>query len=216
MRPDRLVLVAGTGTEVGKTWVATGVARQLRERGVGVAARKPVQSFEPGTGPTDADLLASATGEQADAVCPRARWLPVSMAPPIAAAVLGRPAFTVADLARELHWPPGIGVGLVEAAGGVRSPIADDGDTVDLAAAVAPDLVVLVADARLGAINAVRAALAALGRWPVVVVLNRFDAEILVHDHNRQWLADRDGVDVVVDVGPVTDRILAIVPVEST
>jgi dethiobiotin synthetase len=216
VRPDRLVLVAGTGTEVGKTWVATLVARQLRDRGHGVAARKAVQSFEPGTGPTDADRLASATGEQADAVCPAPRWLPVPMAPPIAAAILGRPPFTVADLVGELRWPPAVDVGLVEAAGGVRSPLADDGDTVDLAAAIAPDLIVLVTDGGLGVINAVRSALAPLDRWPVVVLLNRFDPADPVQDHNRRWLADRDGLDVAVDVGAVTDRILTLVPVEST
>ena len=37
-RPERLVLVTGTGTEVGKTWVACRLARALRGRGLIVAA----------------------------------------------------------------------------------------------------------------------------------------------------------------------------------
>ena len=63
-RPSRLVVVAGTATEVGKTWVGAAVARELRDRGTTVAARKPAQSFEPadvepgGIG-TDADALAA-------------------------------------------------------------------------------------------------------------------------------------------------------------
>ena len=61
------------------------------------------------------------------------------MAPPMAAEVLGRPPFTVADLIGELVWPNGIAVGLVESAGGVLSPIAEDGDGVTLGGHPGPD-----------------------------------------------------------------------------
>jgi len=202
--PAEIWLIAGTATEVGKTWVATGVARSLRAGGACVAARKPAQSFDAddaARGATDADLLAAATGEPVEVVCPRHRWYEVAMAPPMAAAALGRPPFTVADLVDELRWPDGVDVGLVETAGGVRSPIADDGDTVDLARALHPDRVVLVADAGLGTINAVRSAVDALASHAVVVVLNRYDAGDAVHVANRRWLVERDGLDVAVDVG---------------
>src|SRR5439155_16608062 len=131
--PAEIWLIAGTATEVGKKWVATGAARSLRAGGACVAARKPAQSLDAddaARGATDADLLAAATGEPVEVVCPRHRWYEVAMAPPMAAAALGRPPFTVADLVDELRWPDGGDVGLVETAGGVRSPIADDGDTV--------------------------------------------------------------------------------------
>jgi dethiobiotin synthetase len=200
-RPERLVLVTGTGTEVGKTWVACRLARALRERGLIVAARKPVQSYAASDDPagTDAALLAEATGETAQLVCPQHRWYPVAMAPPMAADVLGRPGFTVADLVRELAWPAGVAVGLIECAGGVRSPLAADGDALALAGALQPERVVLAADAGLGTINAVRLAAAALEGWPLSVVLNRFDATLDLHRRNRAWLAERDGLHVVVD-----------------
>jgi dethiobiotin synthetase len=121
------------------------------------------------------------------------------MAPPMAADALGRPAFTVADLVRELAWPAGVAVGLIECAGGVRSPLGSDGDATALAEALQPERVVLVADAGLGTINAVRLATAALAGWPVSVVLNRFDGTIDLHQRNRAWLAERDGLHVVVD-----------------
>lgn len=200
-RPERLVLVTGTGTEVGKTWVACGLARALRARGLVVAARKPAQSYaaldDPAT--SDAAQLAAATGDRPELVCPQHRWYPVPMAPPMAAEVLGRPAFTIADLVAELAWPAGVAVGLVEAAGGVRSPLADDGDAVTLAEALHPERVVLVGDAGLGTINAVRTAAAALGPWPLSVVLNRYVAGDGLHQRNRAWLAERDRFDVVVD-----------------
>lgn len=200
-RPERLVLVVGTGTEIGKTWVACRLARALRRRGLIVAARKPAQSFALGddAADTDAALLALATGDHPAAVCPRHRWYPLAMAPPMAAEALGRPAFTIADLVAELAWPPAVGVGLVEAAGGVRSPLAADGDAVDLATALRPERVVLVADAGLGTISGVRLSAAALAQWPTTVVLNRFDPGDDLHERNRAWLAGRDGFDVVVD-----------------
>jgi len=222
VRPDRLVLVVGTGTEVGKTWVAARLLAGLRAAGLRVAARKPAQSFDPGDPPAglDAAVLASASGEQPDEVCLAVRSYERAMAPPMAAAALGRPGFSVADLLDELRWPdpgdaPGapVGglVGVVETAGGVRSPQADDGDAVDLARALAPDVVLLVADAGLGVINAVRLSVGALqaagpatGSLPgartmptVVVVLNRFDAGDPVHRANRDWLADVDGLRVL-------------------
>jgi dethiobiotin synthetase len=208
-RPERLVLVVGTGTEVGKTWVACRLARALRRRGLIVAARKPAQSYDAGDdlAETDAALLAHATGDHPAVVCPQHRWYPVPMAPPMAAEALGRPGFGVADLVDELAWPPAVGVGLVEAAGGVRSPVADDGDAVTLAGALHPERVVLVADAGLGTINSVRLSVAALAPWAVTVVLNRFDPDDDLHLRNHDWLARRDGYDVVTD----PDELVAVV-----
>jgi len=209
-RPERLVLVAGTGTEVGKTWAACRLARLLREREVAVAARKPAQSFDPGDEPgaTDAALLAAATGASPQEVCPPHRWYPVPMAPPMAAETLGRPAFTIADLVEETSWPSAAVVGLVEGAGGVRSPLAADGDLVDLAARLDPDLVVLVADATLGTIHAVRSSAAPLEPWPLVVLLNRWDSDDDLHRRNRRWLAERDRLTVVADVAELVPHVV--------
>jgi dethiobiotin synthetase len=104
-------------------------------------------------------------------------------------------------------------VGLVETAGGLRSPLAADGDCLDLCAALRPDVVVLVADAGLGTINAVRLTLDALGAAlspavaSTVVVLNRYDADMDLHRRNRAWLQERDGLTVVALPGE--ERTLA-------
>jgi dethiobiotin synthetase len=209
--PDRLVGVAGTGTDVGKTWVSATVAAALRAHGTAVAARKPAHSFAPDDDPAslDAAVLGAATGETPEAVCPRHRWYEVPMAPPMAAAALARDAFTVDDLVAELRWPDAhVDVGFVETAGGVRSPIADDGDAVDLLRAVAPDLVLLVADAGLGTINLVRLCAAALAPMPLLVILNRYDAAIAVHRANRAWLTERDGYDVVTSASDLVEHLL--------
>jgi dethiobiotin synthetase len=203
-----VVVCTGTGTEIGKTWMGAAVLAHLRAGGVSVAARKPVQSYgRDDTGPTDADVLAAATGEHPSVVCPEHRWYATALAPPMAAAMLARPEFTLKDLAAETLWPsPEPEVKWIETIGGVRSPIAFDGDSADLCAIYEPDVVVLVADAGLGTINAVRLSAAVLEAPRLVVYLNHWSGEH-VHELNHAWLTDRDGFDVVIDVPDLAARL---------
>jgi dethiobiotin synthetase len=207
-----VVAVVGTGTDIGKTWVAARLLTELRVAGLRVAARKPAQSFDPDDDPAglDAAVLGAATGEPAEDVCPPHRWYEIPMAPPMAAEALGRAAFTIEDLVAELRWPGDadtdtdpVDVGLVETAGGIRSPLAADGDCLAFCGALAPDVVVLVADAGLGTINAVRLTLDALRPLsaPTVVVLNRYDPAVDLHVRNREWLQARDSLSVVTVPG---------------
>jgi len=207
------VFVAGTGTDVGKTWVLVELLTELRRRGHHVAARKPAQSFAPEeVGSTDAELLAAATDARADTVCPGHRWYATPMAPPMAADALGLPPFGIDDLVRELdvaHSAGGASV-FVEGAGGPRSPLAADGDNVDLARALGAQVAVLVADAGLGTINAVRLSVDALTGFDTLVVLNRYDAADDLHRRNRAWLADA-GYQVLTSVealvGAIEERL---------
>jgi dethiobiotin synthetase len=192
------VVVTGTATDIGKTWFGAATARALA-RYAPVVAKKPVQSFDPTDTTTDADVLAAATGQAPFEVCPEHRWYGVAVAPPMAADILGLPPFTVRDLVRELQPFDAEAITFVEGVGGPRSPIADDGDTVDLAQALDPDVVVLVADAGLGTINAVRVSAAALASQPIVVALNRYDARNDLHVRNAEWLRTREGLEVVTD-----------------
>ncbi|MDP9072011.1 MAG: dethiobiotin synthase, partial [Actinomycetota bacterium] len=212
-RPAHLVLVTGTGTGVGKTWVAARLLGALRAGGGRVSARKPAQSFAPASSShpppragTDAEVLAAVTGEGPTEVCPAHRWYQLPMAPPMAAEALGRPPFTVADLVGELRWPDGTGHGLVEGVGGPRSPLACDGDTVALARALRPDTTVLVADAGLGALNAVLVSVAAMPAPAPVVMLNRYDAAERLHVANARWLRSRAGLDVATSVEELLTR----------
>lgn len=224
-RPRFLVLVTGTGTDIGKTWVAAALAGALGERGWVVSARKPAQSFDPGDpAPHDADVLSNATGESAGDVCPAHRNYEVALAPPMAAEVLGRPSFTVAELVGEVEasWPAhAVDVGVVELAGGFRSPqAAPEPDVIGtlggddcraFADLLAPDLLVVVADAGLGTINAVRSTLdgvsGGVSDSAPLVVLNRFDFDDDLHQRNRRWLVDVDRFDVLTDVSALADRI---------
>lgn len=191
-------MLMGTATEVGKTWWARATIDILRAHGVDVAARKPAQSFSPDElGDTDAEILGRASGEPAAVVCPLHRWYPVPMAPPMAADALGLPPFTIAELVADIAPAPAAELTFVEGAGGPRSPMAIDGDNVTLARAVDADVVVLVAPAGLGTINAVRLSADAMcdrreTGARLVVALNHYDADDDLHRRNHGWLMSDD------------------------
>lgn len=207
-RPELLIGVAGTATEVGKTYVSGLLAEALRAGGRSVAARKPLQSFDPDDdAPTDAEVLGAATVADPYDVCPESGWFPVPMAPPMAASALGRRCPTLHEVVDAIRWPAPVDVGLVETVGGVRSPLAEDGDSRDLVRALAVDVVVLVADAGLGTIDAVRSGVDALAPLPVAVVLNRFDDGDDLHRRNRDWLRGRDGYDVVTSISDLVSLL---------
>lgn len=199
-RPARLIGVLGTNTEVGKTWVAAQLLATLKLRGARVAARKPVQSYGPDDINTDAALLAGASGEEVADICPAHRCYPLAMAPPMAARILGRGPVLMQEIVAEVHWPAGIDIGFVETVGGARSPLACDGDSMELLRRLHVDQLLLVADAGLGTINSVRLTLAAVGTLPTLVYLNRFDAGNELHELNRRWLIEQDQLSVITDV----------------
>ncbi len=201
-----VVVVTGTGTEVGKTWVTSALIRHLKEHDIPVTARKPVQSFDVADGSTDADVLASALGIEAHDVCPLHRWYEIPMAPPMAAEELGLPPIALADLVAEIRLPE-VGLTLVEGVGGVRSPLADDADTADLADALGARLIVLVADAGLGTINSVVLSLEALARWDVAVFLNRFEATDRLHQKNLRWLSEAEGIGCITEIKALAAKI---------
>jgi len=200
------IVVSGTSTGVGKTWVTAAIARSLREHRVAVAARKPVESFDS-EDERDAVVLADATGEPVDAVCAPERSYPVPVAPPMAAEILGLRPFSLDEVLHDVQLP-GDGVALIEGVGGPRSPLSDDADTVDLARSVEADAVLLVAEPGLGTINAVLLAADAFAPLPVVVFVNRYDAADALHVRNARWLSEVAGCEVFVDVADVVERIL--------
>jgi hypothetical protein len=45
-----------------------------------------------------------------------------------------------------------------------------------------------------------------LAGWKTTVLLNRFDSSNDLHRRNREWLAVRDGLDVIVDLRELLAR----------
>jgi dethiobiotin synthetase len=116
---NHALLIAGTDTEVGKTVVGLLLAAALRERGLNVAAMKPVES---GCAPDalDAQMLSAVTGGELERVCPYRFELPV--APQSAAEAEGRSIELDVIRAGLDAWRSESDIVLVESAGGLGTP----------------------------------------------------------------------------------------------
>lgn len=192
------LFIAGAGTDVGKTYVAAGLIRRWCAAGLRVQALKPVASGlaplgTPGFADSDTAMLLQAldvaiTPETVEACTPWRFAAPLS--PDMAAAAEGRalPFAAVASWCRaRLAAAAAVDVALVEGAGGVMSPIAEDGLNLDLILALDCP-VILVGGTYLGALSHMLTALATLtsrGAAVRAVVLNEsagssvgFDASV--------------------------------------
>jgi dethiobiotin synthetase len=183
------IFVTGSDTGVGKTRVAGWIARSLAASG-SVQVIKPVESGAASDRPADAPTAAGHWASAHTLVS-----LPLPLAPLAAAAAAGV-SLSLDDLLDRLAALPAADHRVIEGAGGIAVPIDPDGrDWADFAAAIHPDLVVLVVEDRLGAINQARLAsdylLARLPKGKVAIWLNAAGkpCEVSVARANREGIA---------------------------
>lgn len=174
------LFIAGTGTDIGKTYITAALVRALRAEGQSVEALKPVVSgFDPARpAGSDPAILLEAMGvalndESLNRISPWRFTAPVS--PPLAAQMESRTleASAVENLCQRRVAAAGVGLLLVEGAGGVMSPL-DDGHTMlDLIAALGLRTL-LVAGSYLGSIShtltAVHALRSLAGQRPAIAI----------------------------------------------
>lgn len=152
-QPIRGLFVTGTDTGVGKTVVTAAIAAALRAEGRNVGVWKPVQSGSTfGSGMTDAQQLLKSTGidELPEAVAP------FSFAAPLTPLLAAREAGVTLTLEKLIASGGPLAKRydalLVEGAGGVAVPLAEDALVADLMAELRlPALI--VARSGLGTIN---------------------------------------------------------------
>lgn len=163
----------GTDTEVGKTYAASLLARSYRHSGARVGVYKPVAS---GCAVVDGKLVAQdalqlwqAAGQPRtlDEVCPQRFEAP--LAPNEAAKAAGK----TVDRGRLRQaadvWQQSSDVLIIEGAGGLLSPLADDYLNIDLVRQFMPARVILVAANRLGTIHQTLATCAAAKQFDIPV-----------------------------------------------
>lgn len=180
--------VVGTDTGVGKTVVTAGLVARLRESGRDARAVKPVQTGYPSD--DDAAFVTAACGTDRAATC--LRRLEPALAPAVAA--------TVADeqLQYQRVYDETVGAlaeaspGVLEGIGGVRVPVADGHEVLDLVADLGIPAVV-VARSGLGTLNHTALSVSALRRRNVeviAIVLNRYDGETVAERTNPDVLRE--------------------------
>lgn len=179
----RVIVVTGTGTDIGKTIVTAALAASCTASGLGVAAVKPVQTgVRPGE-PGDLSVVQTLGG--AETLVEPVR-LPDPLAPDTAARRAGTALPPVRDTAaRIVALARTSEVVLVEGAGGLLVRLDHQGNTIaDLALAVRaaglPTAVVVVVAAGLGTLNHTELTVEALrtrGLQPAGVVIGSWPAD---------------------------------------
>ncbi len=174
------IFVTATGTEIGKTYIAAELVRQLRAAGRSVDALKPVLSgFEmEAAAESDAGHLLAALGreitpETLNRITP---WrFKAALSPDMAAEREGKAIDYEALVALCRERAAGAGGDLViEGVGGVMVPLDDRHTVLDWIAELKPEIL-LVAGSYLGTISHTLTALAALssrGLVPRAIVLS--------------------------------------------
>ena len=211
MKPENSAwFVAGTDTEVGKTFVTAALLHGLKQRGVRALGMKPVAAGTDASGHNDdVEALIAASSVTAPRELVNPYLFAPAIAPHIAAAESGRPI----DLARiEQAFAalrPLADVVLVEGVGGFCVPLGDSPGTGadDLAVRLALP-VILVVGMRLGCINhalLTAEAIAARGLTLAGWVANRIDPAMARFDENLATLKAR-----------LTAPLLGTVPAQTT
>ncbi|MEV6316989.1 dethiobiotin synthase [Streptomyces sp. NPDC051776] len=146
-----VVVVTGTGTEIGKTVTTAAVAALAARQGRSVAVLKPAQTGVGAAEPGDAAEVARLAGQVTTAELAR---FPEPLAPETAARRAGLPPVgpkAVAEAAKKLGADHDMV--LVEGAGGLLVRFDDDGGTLADAARLLGAPVLVVVQAGLGTLN---------------------------------------------------------------
>ncbi len=147
-----VLVVTGTGTDVGKTTVTSAIAALAVAAGRRVAVLKPAQTGVDAAQPGDVDEVRRLAGPSV--TCRELARFPDPLAPARAARLAGLvpvTTATTASVARELAGEHDLV--LVEGTGGLLVPLDDSGGTLaDVAAALSAPVLV-VAGAGLGTLN---------------------------------------------------------------
>jgi dethiobiotin synthetase len=176
----QVVVVLGTGTGVGKTWVSVGLARALRSLGAFVLALKPIETgVVPNGTMADSDAGQLARASSALPGDPPYRLLD-AVSPHLAARRASAPislgvalTYVREQIALGAEFAPACVI--VETAGGLLSPLADGVTNWDLARGLEPALWLLVAPDALGVLHDLSATLEVMkgrGRAPDHVLLS--------------------------------------------
>jgi dethiobiotin synthetase len=175
----RRVVLLGTGTGVGKTYVASQLARAWRRMGIRTLALKPIESGVPAGTWLDPSSDAGRLKAEADGGSAPLYAFSEPVSPHLAAQGVGMRI----DLRALVDWvwereneffgldssAPG-GITLIESAGGAFSPLNEEAVNLDLGHLLQPALLVLIAPDSLGVLHDVGATLRAMAPTPPTLV----------------------------------------------
>jgi dethiobiotin synthetase len=200
--------VAGTDTEIGKTFIACALLHALRDRGLSAIGMKPVAAGTDEKGRNDdVEALIAASGVEAPRELINPSLFAPAIAPHIAALEEKRP-IDIERIAQSFAaLRPLADAIVVEGVGGFCVPLGPRVDAADLAQRLALP-VILIVGMRLGCIShalLTAQAIAARGLTLAGWVANRIDPQMARFDENLASLEER-----------LTAPLLGVIPANSS
>lgn len=193
------LLVTGTDTGIGKTWVSALIIEQLRKVGTNAVGLKPVLSG----GRDDAERLWQASGGVLDIDLINLHWYRTPVAPLVASRIEGSP-LVLGDMVKHIQQiRDDHEFTIVEGVGGWEVPMSEDFGFPEFAKALGLPIVVVAAN-WLGTINHTLLtvkAIQAAGLECVGVILNHLEAERdVAATTNRMMLEELCPVPIIGEV----------------
>lgn len=193
------LLVTGTDTGIGKTWVSALIIEQLRKVGTNAVGLKPVLSG----GRDDAERLWQANGGVLDIDLINPHWYRTPVAPLVASRIEGSP-LVLGDMVKHIQQiRDDHEFTIVEGVGGWEVPMSEDFGFPEFAKALGLPIVVVAAN-WLGTINHTLLtvkAIQAAGLECVGVILNHLEAERdVAATTNRMMLEELCPVPIIGEV----------------
>jgi dethiobiotin synthetase len=186
--------ITGSDTDVGKTYIACEIVRQLRQFSLTLETRKPAES---GCELDESGIMIPADGlkhqeanqhhERIDRITPFK--FRAAIAPHRAARIEGR-QLLIDDLLEACSRDDCDCTLIVEGAGGFYSPMADDGLNADLAGLLQLPVIIVIND-KIGAVNQALLTIQAIEKKGLVIasiILNEVEKNTLADMNNREDL----------------------------
>jgi len=186
MKKIQRIVLLGTGTDVGKTYVGSQLAKAWKAECGPVLGLKPIES-----GIEQSNKTLQGDAASLGACATSSRWPRYALAEPISPHLAARREGLEIDIQEVALWvakqesefiedcaEDGEIISIVETAGGAFSPVSASSTNADLARALSPALWILVAPDSLGVLHDVQATLRALpDRQVDLVALSRARGE---------------------------------------
>lgn len=204
------IFVAGTGTDIGKTYVTALVVKKLAQHGLNAGYYKAALSgAEERNGkfiPGDAEYVRTVSGINQDLSQMVSYVYKNAVSPHLAAKIEGNPVRLEKVVSDYKAVQNDYDYVTVEGSGGIVCPIRIDGDERIMLEDIVRALnlpVLIIADGGLGTINSVVLTCEYIKHRGIPVkgiILNNFDSKSVMHRDNKEMIEQLTGICVVGEV----------------
>lgn len=203
------LFITATGTDVGKTYVTALIIKKLREAGYAAgyykAALSGAEQTEHGLLPGDAHYVAQIANIPEQPTDLVSYIYETAVSPHLAAKLENNPIEMKKIVRDFFHWKEKYEFLTVEGSGGVVCPLRYDTQQIMLTDVIQQvNLpVLIVADAKLGSINATVLTVAYLQQKQIPIqgiILNHFQADDCMENDNREMIEALTGIPVLATV----------------